>query len=56
MITLDRTGRFAYVPNERDNTVSQYSIGADGSLTPLSVPTISTGARPVDLQIAFPAR
>lgn len=43
MIAIDRTGRFAYVPNARDDSISQYAIGADGTLTPLSTPVTRRG-------------
>jgi len=53
MIQLDRTGRFAYVPNARDDTISQYSVAADGSLTPLGTPTLATGHAPIDLEMTY---
>jgi Lactonase, 7-bladed beta-propeller len=34
-VAVDPTGKFAYVANSNSNTVSAYSIGADGSLTPV---------------------
>jgi 6-phosphogluconolactonase (cycloisomerase 2 family) len=53
MIQLDRTGRFAYVPNARDDTISQYSVGGDGALAPLGTPTLATGHTPIDLEITY---
>ncbi len=41
-IVVDPPGRFVYVTNNGDNTISGYSIGADGSLTALA----SIGAGP----------
>ena len=38
--------RFAYVANYGDNNVSQYAIGSDGSLTPMTMPTVATGSGP----------
>jgi DNA-binding beta-propeller fold protein YncE len=41
----------AYIVNTNSNTVSMYSLGSDGSLTPLSTATIATGADPVSIGI-----
>ena len=50
-IAIDRAGQYAYVVNITDNTVSQYAIAADGSLTPLSAPTVQTGTQPFAIAI-----
>lgn len=51
-IMVDRTGKYAYVVNtgvdpvtsvQGQGTISQYSIGSDGGLTPLSTPTQPAG-------------
>jgi 6-phosphogluconolactonase (cycloisomerase 2 family) len=34
------------VANNNDNTVSQYTVGADGSLSPMSPATVVTGTTP----------
>jgi DNA-binding beta-propeller fold protein YncE len=34
-VTVDPTGKFAYVANEFSNNVSAYSIGSNGALTPV---------------------
>jgi len=46
---IDPTGKFAYIPVHNlgstltsNETLNQYAVNADGSLSPLSVPTIST--------------
>jgi len=52
-ISLDRTGQFAYVVNTKDNTVSQFAVGANGSFTPLSAPTVTTGTSPLAITIAY---
>ncbi len=36
-LTLDPFGQFLYVVNTIDGTVSEYSIGSDGSLSSLGV-------------------
>jgi 6-phosphogluconolactonase len=43
-IAIDPTGRYAYVANDElnDNTVSQYTIGADGMLRPMATPAAPT--------------
>jgi 6-phosphogluconolactonase (cycloisomerase 2 family) len=46
-IAVDPKGKFVYVLNARDGTVSQFAIGAGGELNPLSVPTVPTGLQPV---------
>jgi 6-phosphogluconolactonase (cycloisomerase 2 family) len=42
----DSLGKFVYVSNDGDNTISGFSVGADGSLTPFSTPTFATGSAP----------
>jgi DNA-binding beta-propeller fold protein YncE len=50
-------GRYVYVANGTSNDVSQYAIGADGSLAPLAFATVAAGTNPsavtVDLSGAF---
>ena len=47
--TASPDGAYAYVANYSGNSISQYSVGADGTFTPLSPASISavTGARDV---------
>ena len=35
-IAVDPAAKYAYVSNSSDNTVSLYTIGSDGSLSPMS--------------------
>jgi 6-phosphogluconolactonase len=42
---------YAYATNFDDNTVSQYEIGSDGSLTPLSSPTVATDGLPFSISV-----
>ena len=44
---IDGTGSFLYVTNSMDNTLSQFNIGSDGRLTPLTPSTVATGVDPV---------
>lgn len=46
-ILTDRAGKYVYVVNDGNNTISEYSIGADGTLSPLPTPTIATGSFPL---------
>src|SRR5258708_23280296 len=41
-VTVDPTGKFAYVANELDNNVSAYSIGSNGALTTLPASPFAT--------------
>ena len=59
-ITVDPTNHFAYAANFASaqlapppgpSTISQYSIGADGSLSPMSAPTIACGSGPNSLMV-----
>ena len=49
-VAVDPMGKFAYVTNASDNTVSMYTIGSDGALTLANTPgggnTISSGKAP----------
>jgi 6-phosphogluconolactonase (cycloisomerase 2 family)/uncharacterized protein YjdB len=51
-IMTDRSGKYVYVVNggtttTPGNTISEYSIGSSGALTPLPTPTIATGTLPL---------
>jgi 6-phosphogluconolactonase (cycloisomerase 2 family) len=46
-VMTDRAGKYLYVVTSASNSVSEYSINqSTGALTPLSSPTIATGASP----------
>ena len=40
--TVNPLGQYAYVANQNSNDVSQYTISTDGSLTPMTAPTVAT--------------
>src|SRR2546428_10062227 len=40
------SGRYVYVANTGSNDVSQYTIGADGSLTPMALAVVPAGMNP----------
>jgi 6-phosphogluconolactonase (cycloisomerase 2 family) len=50
-IVIGRDGKFAYVLNYGDESISQFRIGDNGVLTPLPQATVSTGKYPVALSI-----
>src|ERR1700722_3210169 len=44
--------QFAYVVNSSANTVSEYTVGSDGSLTPVRIATVATGKSPQSITIS----
>jgi 6-phosphogluconolactonase len=48
-IAIDTTGNYVYVTNNTSNTMSEYSIGANGALT--LVGSAATGSGPLGLAI-----
>ena len=48
-VISDPTGSFLYVANSGDGTLSQFSIGSDGQLTPLTPSTVPAGIEPVSI-------
>jgi DNA-binding beta-propeller fold protein YncE len=49
-------GWFAYAANRGTNTISQYSIGSDGALSPLGATTAVTNSAPWDVVVSPDAR
>src|SRR6185295_1248605 len=49
-------GWFAYTANRGANTISQYSIGSDGALSPLGATTAVTNSAPWDVVVSPDAR
>jgi 6-phosphogluconolactonase (cycloisomerase 2 family) len=45
-VVIDTSGTYLYVANEGSNNVTAYTIATDGSISPLSTPTFSTGTQP----------
>jgi DNA-binding beta-propeller fold protein YncE len=50
-VAVDPSGKFAYVVNEADNTISAYGIGPSGALTPISGSPFATGAAPQSVAV-----
>lgn len=48
-VIFDPTHSFLYVANSGDATLSQFSIGSSGQLTPLTPATAATGTEPVSI-------
>ena len=45
------TPRFAYVANFDSNNISQYTIGADGSVTAMTTATVAAGTQPFSVTV-----
>jgi len=43
---------YAYVTNQMSQNISQYTIGANGALTPMSPATVAAGSEPISIAIA----
>jgi len=50
-VIVDPTGSFLYVANSADDTLSQFSIGSGGQLTPLTPATVPAGTQPVSIAV-----
>jgi 6-phosphogluconolactonase len=48
-VTVDPSGKYAYVANNLSNSVSQYSIGASGGLIAMITATVASGSRPASV-------
>ena len=51
-VIFDASRSFLYVANSGDATLSQFSVGSGGQLTPLTPATVPTGAEPVSIAVA----
>ncbi|MDA8089176.1 MAG: hypothetical protein M0Z61_02975, partial [Nitrospiraceae bacterium] len=54
-VTVDPSGKYAYVTNAGGDAVSQYTIGAGGALTPMTPPTAAAGTTPSFIITRSPA-
>lgn len=50
-IKVDPSGQYVYAANSNEDTVSQYTIGAGGVLTPLSPATVTAGSNPASVTV-----
>ena len=50
-VVLDFSGSFLYVANSGDATISQFSIGSGGQLTPLTPATVATDTEPMSIAV-----
>ena len=48
-VTVHPMGQYAYVTNDDSNSISQYTIGSDGRLSPMTTASVATGARPTSV-------
>jgi 6-phosphogluconolactonase (cycloisomerase 2 family) len=51
-ITVHPSGKWAYVANNQKGNVNQYTIGPNGTLTPMTVPAVAAGAYPDSITVA----
>jgi hypothetical protein len=51
-VIVDPTGSFLYVANSGDASLSQFSIGSGGQLSPLTPATVPAGTEPVSIAVA----
>ena len=51
-VAVDPACKYADVPNFSGNTVSQYTIGSNGALTPMSPATVASGRGPWAITVA----
>jgi len=53
-VTVDPTGKYLYATNRGAGTISQYTIsGTDGSLTPMTSPTVGAGLNPTAIAVGY---
>jgi 6-phosphogluconolactonase (cycloisomerase 2 family) len=52
-VTVDQSGRYVYVANAGDDTISQFTLGANGTLPATSTATVATGAGPDSVVTAY---
>ena len=50
-VTVDPTGRYVYVANIDDTTVSQFSVGPGGALSALAPATVGAGSNPTSVTV-----
>lgn len=50
-VTTDPAGQYVYVVNGGSNSISQYTIGSDGTLTPMTTATVATGLSPIYMEV-----
>src|SRR5260370_2613698 len=51
LLTAPLRGEFAYVANVKSNTVSAYSVGSNGALTPVPGSPFATGHDPMSVTV-----
>jgi len=51
-VTVDPRGKYVYVTNQNDNSVSQFTINpTTGALTPMGTATVPTGSAPISIAV-----
>jgi 6-phosphogluconolactonase len=52
-VTVDPTGMYAYATNRGESSLSQYTIGVNGALTPMTTPTVVAGLHPTSIATGY---
>jgi DNA-binding beta-propeller fold protein YncE len=52
-VTVDPTGMYAYATNRGESSLSQYTIGVGGALTPMPAPTVVAGLHPTSIATGY---
>jgi 6-phosphogluconolactonase len=52
-VTVDPTGAYAYATNRGESSLSQYTIGVNGALTPMTAPTVPAGLHPTSIATGY---
>jgi DNA-binding beta-propeller fold protein YncE len=50
-VAVDPAGKYAYVTNWSDSTVSQYTIGSDGMLASMATTSVGSGLNPISMVV-----
>ena len=50
-VAVHPNNRYVYIPNVSDDNISQYSVNTDGSLTPMTTPTVAAENAPFSMVI-----
>jgi DNA-binding beta-propeller fold protein YncE len=52
-VTVDPTGTYAYATNRGESSLSQYTIGVNGALTPMTPTTVPAGLHPTSIATGY---
>jgi len=52
-LAIDPTGIYVYATNRGTATISQFKIGPNGALTPMTNPTVASGLHPTAIATGY---